>query len=206
MPHPPRGAACTGWCRALDPRARPWTRAAQSRLPSRPHPNPLRSDGGCGAGWWGGRGASRTRGSSTASRWSRSSPGWGSARTGCRRRPTVPTRRSARSARTATSRSRSRSRRRSRSSSSRSPTRRSSSTSRSAAAATSSRPSCSGPAVGVVSGSALLVDYVLTITVSIASGADAIFSFLPPAMAPAASSPVEVAGDRRCWSCSTCAA
>jgi amino acid transporter len=36
------------------------------------------------------------------------------------------------------------------------------------------------PHVGVVSGSALLVDYVLTITISIASGADAIFSFLPP--------------------------
>jgi amino acid transporter len=35
------------------------------------------------------------------------------------------------------------------------------------------------PQVGVVSGSALLVDYVLTITISIASGADAIFSFLP---------------------------
>src|SRR3954471_11891769 len=33
--------------------------------------------------------------------------------------------------------------------------------------------------VGLVSGSALLVDYVLTITISIASGADAIFSFLP---------------------------
>jgi amino acid transporter len=39
------------------------------------------------------------------------------------------------------------------------------------------------PAVGVVSGAALLVDYVLTITISIASGADAIFSFLPPAWA-----------------------
>ena len=38
-----------------------------------------------------------------------------------------------------------------------------------------------GKGVGVVSGSALLVDYVLTITISIASGADAIFSFLPPA-------------------------
>lgn len=37
-----------------------------------------------------------------------------------------------------------------------------------------------GPIAGVVSGSALLVDYVLTITVSIASGADAVFSFLPP--------------------------
>jgi hypothetical protein len=32
---------------------------------------------------------------------------------------------------------------------------------------------------GVVAGSALLVDYVLTITISIAAGADAIFSFLP---------------------------
>ncbi len=36
-----------------------------------------------------------------------------------------------------------------------------------------------GPRVGVVSGAALLVDYVLTISISIASGADAIFSFLP---------------------------
>lgn len=35
------------------------------------------------------------------------------------------------------------------------------------------------PAVGVVSGSALLVDYVLTITISVASGADALFSILP---------------------------
>jgi amino acid transporter len=39
------------------------------------------------------------------------------------------------------------------------------------------------PEIGVVSGSALLVDYVLTITISIASGADAIFSFLPPSVA-----------------------
>jgi amino acid transporter len=37
-----------------------------------------------------------------------------------------------------------------------------------------------GPRFGVVSGSALLVDYVLTISVSIASGADQIFSTLPP--------------------------
>src|SRR6187200_1010357 len=37
-----------------------------------------------------------------------------------------------------------------------------------------------GGRAGVVAGSALLVDYVLTITISIASGADAIFSFLPP--------------------------
>lgn len=36
-----------------------------------------------------------------------------------------------------------------------------------------------GARAGVVSGSALLVDYVLTITISIASGADALFSFLP---------------------------
>ncbi len=35
------------------------------------------------------------------------------------------------------------------------------------------------PTAGVVSGSALLIDYVLTIAISIASGADAIFSFLP---------------------------
>jgi amino acid transporter len=36
-----------------------------------------------------------------------------------------------------------------------------------------------GPSVGVVSGSALLVDYVLTISVSIASSGDAVFSFIP---------------------------
>jgi amino acid transporter len=38
-----------------------------------------------------------------------------------------------------------------------------------------------GPRFGVVSGSALLVDYVLTVSVSIAAAADATFSFLPPA-------------------------
>jgi hypothetical protein len=37
-----------------------------------------------------------------------------------------------------------------------------------------------GKAAGVTSGSALLVDYILTITVSIAAAGDAIFSFLPP--------------------------
>ncbi|HKR10339.1 MAG TPA: APC family permease, partial [Gemmatimonadaceae bacterium] len=37
-----------------------------------------------------------------------------------------------------------------------------------------------GPRWGVVSGSALLVDYVLTISVSIAAGADQVFSVLPP--------------------------
>src|SRR5438132_13897655 len=36
-----------------------------------------------------------------------------------------------------------------------------------------------GPRFGVVSGSALLIDYVLTISVSIAAGTDAFFSFLP---------------------------
>ncbi len=36
-----------------------------------------------------------------------------------------------------------------------------------------------GPQFGVVSGSALLVDYILTISVSIASGADQVFSVLP---------------------------
>jgi hypothetical protein len=37
-----------------------------------------------------------------------------------------------------------------------------------------------GPVPGVVSGSALVVDYVLTISISVASGCDAIFSFLGP--------------------------
>ncbi len=37
-----------------------------------------------------------------------------------------------------------------------------------------------GPMPGLVSGCALLVDYVLTVAISIASSADAIFSFLPP--------------------------
>jgi len=41
-----------------------------------------------------------------------------------------------------------------------------------------------GERAGVVSGSALVIDYVLTITVSIAAGADAIFSFLPAAWLP----------------------
>jgi amino acid transporter len=38
-----------------------------------------------------------------------------------------------------------------------------------------------GDSAGVVSGSALLVDYVLTITISIAAAGDALFSFLPSA-------------------------
>src|SRR6266536_2673948 len=42
-----------------------------------------------------------------------------------------------------------------------------------------------GPRLGVVSGCALIVDYILTITVSVATGCDAVFSFLPPAMAHA---------------------
>ena len=41
-----------------------------------------------------------------------------------------------------------------------------------------------GKYAGLVSGSALVVDYVLTIAISIASGADAIFSFLPVSWLP----------------------
>ncbi len=37
-----------------------------------------------------------------------------------------------------------------------------------------------GSKAGVVSGTALIVDYILTISLSIAAGVDAIFSFLPP--------------------------
>ncbi len=37
-----------------------------------------------------------------------------------------------------------------------------------------------GPYAGLVSGSALIVDYVLTIAISVASGMDALFSLLPP--------------------------
>lgn len=37
-----------------------------------------------------------------------------------------------------------------------------------------------GPNVGMVSGCALLIDYVLTIALSVASGTEAVFSFLPP--------------------------
>jgi amino acid transporter len=40
------------------------------------------------------------------------------------------------------------------------------------------------PTLGMVSGSALLIDYLLTITLSVASGADAIFSFLPQGLVP----------------------
>jgi amino acid transporter len=36
------------------------------------------------------------------------------------------------------------------------------------------------PTFGMISGCALLIDYVLTIAISIASGSDAVFSFLPP--------------------------
>ena len=38
------------------------------------------------------------------------------------------------------------------------------------------------PSLGMIAGCALLIDYVLTISLSIASGADALFSFLPPSM------------------------
>jgi amino acid transporter len=42
-----------------------------------------------------------------------------------------------------------------------------------------------GPGPGLLSGCALVIDYVLTISISIASGADAIFSFLPAQWLPA---------------------
>ncbi len=41
-----------------------------------------------------------------------------------------------------------------------------------------------GPRAGLVSGAALLVDYVLTIAISIAAGVDALFSLLSPAAQP----------------------
>jgi amino acid transporter len=41
-----------------------------------------------------------------------------------------------------------------------------------------------GKQVGVIAGSALLIDYVLTITVSIAAAGAALFSFLPPTLLP----------------------
>ena len=40
------------------------------------------------------------------------------------------------------------------------------------------------PSAGVVSGSALIIDYVLTISLSIAAGADALFSFMPAELLP----------------------
>ena len=41
-----------------------------------------------------------------------------------------------------------------------------------------------GPYAGLVSGAALIVDYVLTIAISVASGADALFSLLPVSAQP----------------------
>lgn len=41
-----------------------------------------------------------------------------------------------------------------------------------------------GPMPGLVSGCALLVDYVLTVAISVAASMDAIFSFVPPAFLP----------------------
>src|SRR5512136_1915305 len=40
------------------------------------------------------------------------------------------------------------------------------------------------PGLGMLAGSALIIDYVLTIAVSISSGSDALFSFLPPQWYP----------------------
>ena len=48
-----------------------------------------------------------------------------------------------------------------------------------------------GPSFGLVSGAALLIDYVLAICVSLASGTDAMFSLFPPA-GPASKLPVEL--------------
>src|SRR5262249_38925119 len=47
-----------------------------------------------------------------------------------------------------------------------------------------------GEKFGVVSGSALLVDYVLTITVSVAAGGDAIFSMIPRSIFGAAATAI----------------
>lgn len=41
-----------------------------------------------------------------------------------------------------------------------------------------------GRSLGLISGCALLIDYVLTISISIASGVDAVFSFLPSSVGP----------------------
>jgi amino acid transporter len=40
------------------------------------------------------------------------------------------------------------------------------------------------PTVGMISGSALIIDYILTITISVSSGADALFSFFGPDWQP----------------------
>jgi amino acid transporter len=40
------------------------------------------------------------------------------------------------------------------------------------------------PTTGMISGSALIIDYVLTITISVSSGADAIFSYFPSGLQP----------------------
>ena len=78
-----------------------------------------------------------------------------------------------------------------------SPTTRSSSSFRPGAAATRSRPICSA-ACGLVSGAALIVDYVLTIAISVASGVDAVFSLLPVAAVLQARRP------SWCWSLLLC--
>ena len=62
-----------------------------------------------------------------------------------------------------------------------------------------------GPIPGVVSGGALVVDYVLTIAISVASGCDAIFSFLPPAVARRQAAG-RARASSRCSPRSTCAA
>ena len=136
---------------------------------------------------------------STSSRWSRSSPGSASAPTGSRPAPTARRRPSGARRAHAAWPSSSPWRRRSRSSSS--------ATRYSAhhralpfgrRRLRRRHASCSADACGVVSGAALLVDYVLTITISIAAGADAIFSFLPAELARRRSCRSSFAGARRC--------
>ena len=59
-----------------------------------------------------------------------------------------------------------------------------------------------GPAPGLISGSALLVDYILTVTVSIAAAGDALFSFLPASWQGGklvCSSRMKVSKRRRSW-------
>ena len=70
-----------------------------------------------------------------------------------------------------------------------------------AAAATWSPRKLLGPSAGVVSGCALLVDYVLTITVSIAAGADAIFSASCRHDCVAAQAGGRGRRSSACWSC-----
>ncbi len=158
-----------------DPRRQP-PRPVPRRPLNRASPrSPARSSGRSSAGRW----SWAIRVSSIASRSARSSRGSAWEPTGSPRPPTGRTKRSARSASTPTSRC----------------------CSPSATALTIAIISFAytkiieqfplggggyavaskflGPSAGVVSGTALVIDYVLTIAVSIASGGEAVFSYLP---------------------------